>query len=147
MTDLLEKVKELDGDILAFVKGGMDQEDAGTFNRLALRAFDVQYRHIPLYQRYCDRRGMTPKEISSWDQVPPLPTDAFKAADLTLLPSQRARTFMTSGTTNPDERGKVNYDAGGLRLMDATIREAAGAMLFPDRDKAVVLIIAPPPDL
>jgi len=53
---------------------------------------------------------------------------------------------MTSGTAQPEERGKIRYDEGGLRLMDATIRAAATDCLFPDGIKATFLIIAPRPD-
>jgi hypothetical protein len=50
---------------------------------------------------------------------------------------------MTSGTARPEERGKVGFDEGGLRLMDATIYEAASTFLFPDQMKTTLLIIAP----
>lgn len=146
MKKLLQEVRELDEEILSFIKRGFSHQDSGTFNCLALRAFELQYCHIPIYQRYCQRRGVTPEGVSSWDQVPPLPTDVFKVADLSLLPSHTVRTFMTSGTTRPEERGKVHYDEGGLRLMDATIDEAASSCFFPDGIRTTFLIIAPPPD-
>jgi acyl-CoA synthetase (AMP-forming)/AMP-acid ligase II len=54
---------------------------------------------------------------------------------------------MTSGTARPEEKGKVSYDEGGLRLMDATIHEAASTFLFPDKVKTTLLIIAPSPEM
>jgi hypothetical protein len=54
---------------------------------------------------------------------------------------------MTSGTTKPEERGKVHYDEGGLRLMDATIYEAASSFLFPDNVETTLLVIAPSPGI
>jgi anaerobic magnesium-protoporphyrin IX monomethyl ester cyclase len=146
MKELPAEARELDTEILAFIHKGVDHQDADQFNRLALRTFELQYNHIPLYQRYCERRGVTPKEASSWDQIPALPTDCFKVADLTLLPAHTMSTFMTSGTTRAEEKGKVLYDEGGLKLMDATIHEAASAYLFPDGLKNLILIIAPPPE-
>ncbi len=145
MREMPLDVRELDNQILAFIRQGVDHEDADEFNRLALRTFELQYRRIPLYRRYCERRGATPRDVSSWDQIPPLPTDVFKTADLTLLPEHTVSTFMTSGTSRPEERGKVRYDEGGLSLMDATIQEAASAFLFPDGLKNIILIIAPSP--
>jgi anaerobic magnesium-protoporphyrin IX monomethyl ester cyclase len=145
MRELPQEVQELDAEILTFIRKGVDHQDSDTFNQLALKTFEIQYNYIPLYQRYCERRGVAPKKISSWDQIPPLPTDSFKAADLTLLPPHTVNTFMTSGTSRPEERGRVHYDEGGLRLMDATIHEAATAYLFPDGLKNIILIIAPPP--
>jgi hypothetical protein len=125
----------------------VEHQDADAFNRLALEIFALHYRHLPLYRRYCERRGATPADISSWEEIPPLPTDCFKVAALTLLPEHTVRTFMTSGTTRSEERGKVLYDAGGLKIMDATIEEAATAFLFLDGVKNTILIIAPSPEM
>ena len=147
MSELPQEVRELDTGILAFIQKGADHQDLEGFNTLALQNFEFQYNHIPLYQRYCQRRGITPQGVSSWEHIPPLPTDVFKSAELFALPSHIVRTFMTSGTTMPEERGRVHYDEGGLRLMDATIFTAASAFLFPDGVKTLVLIIAPPPDI
>ena len=147
MSALPQEAWELDGEILAFIQKGVDHHDLEAFNSLALRTFEFQYNHIPLYQQYCQRRGITPQGLTSWDQIPPLPTDVFKSAELFALPSHIARTFMTSGTAMPNERGRVHYDEGGLRLMDATISAAASAFLVPDGAKTLILIIAPPPDI
>ena len=147
MNDITQALKHLDKNILAFIQQGVDHKDEKGFNALALRAFELQYHHIPVYRRYCQRRGIGPQKISSWDQIPALPTDVFKEVEFSLRPNQTVRTFMTSGTSNILEQGKVPYDEGGLRLMDATIRTAAAAMLFPDEIKAVLLILAPPPEI
>jgi anaerobic magnesium-protoporphyrin IX monomethyl ester cyclase len=147
MKELPKEVLDLDEKILSYIRRGTDHQDSEEFNRLALQVFDLQFRYISLYRRYCEKRGITSEDVSSWDQIPALPTDAFKVMELAMLPSETARTFMTSGTTRPEERGKVHYDEGGLGLMDATIYEAASAFLFPDRVKTTILIIAPPPDI
>lgn len=147
MSELPKEVLELDKKILSYIRRGTDHKDSEEFNHLAIQVFDLQFRYISLYRRYCEKRGITPENISSWDQIPALPTDAFKVMELATLPTKTVRTFMTSGTTRPEERGKVHYDEGGLRLMDATIYEAASAFLFPDRMKTTFLIIAPSPDI
>jgi hypothetical protein len=147
MKVLPDEVMELDKEILTFIHRGVEYQDADAFNRLALEVFAFQYRYLPLYRRYCERRGATPAEISSWEEIPPLPTDCFKEAALTILPEHTVRTFMTSGTTRSEERGTVLYDEGGLKLMDATIEEAARAFLFPDGIKNTILIIAPSPEM
>jgi anaerobic magnesium-protoporphyrin IX monomethyl ester cyclase len=147
MRELPQEVRELDTNIFNFIRRGVDHQDVTAFNQLALETFALQYRYISLYRRYCERRGVTPMEVSSWEEIPPLPTDVFKTTDFSLLPEHTVSTFMTSGTTRSEERGKVNYDAGGLTLMDATIYEAASAFLFPDGSKCTMLIIAPPPDM
>jgi len=147
MKQLLHAVQELDADILAFIEKGVAPRDADAFNLLALRVFKLQFHHIPVYRGYCERRGRIPDSIASWEDIPALFTDAFKEADLSLLPEAAVRTFMTSGTTSPGERGRIHYDEAGLSLMDATIRIAASDMLFPDGMQAAVLVIAPPPDM
>ncbi len=147
MKELPKEVLGLDEKIIAFIRKGLDHRDAEAFNELALQVFDLQFKSIPVYRRYCEKRGVTPEKISSWDQIPPLPTDVFKVMEISMLPSHTIRIFMTSGTARPEEKGKVGYDEGGLRLMDATIREAASTFLFPDKVKTTLLIIAPPPEM
>lgn len=146
MVEVSKELEDLDREILGFVRRGVDQEDPELFNRLALKAFSLQYAQIPLYRRYCDRRGISPDRISSWEKILPLSTDVFKAADLTLVPQNTVRTFQTSGTSGGREQGRVRYDQAGLRLMDETIYSAASAYFFPDGIKALVLVLAPPPD-
>jgi anaerobic magnesium-protoporphyrin IX monomethyl ester cyclase len=143
MKELPKEVLSLDEKIIAFIRKGLDHQDSEAFNELALQVFDLQFKYIPIYRRYCEKRGVAPEKISSWDQIPPLPTDVFKVMEISMLPSHTVRTFMTSGTARPEEKGKVGYDEGGLRLMDATIHEAASTFLFPDKIKTVLLIIAP----
>ncbi len=145
--ELPKEVSDLDEKILSYIHRGTDRNDPEEFNHLALRIFELQVKYIPTYRRYCEKRGMTPERISSWDQIPALATDAFKIMDLAMFPSNKTRTFMTSGTARPEERGKVHYDEGGLRLMDATIYEAASSFLFPDKVKTTLLIIAPSPEI
>ncbi|MCX8118007.1 MAG: acyl-protein synthetase [Desulfobacterota bacterium] len=147
MSSLPPEVIELDRKIIDFIRRGVDHWDEEGFNRLALEIFELQFRTIPLYRRFCERRGVTPDTIASWKEVPALPTDVFKVAELSTFPSHVVRTFMTSGTTRSDERGKVGYDEGGLRLMDETIKEEAASFLFPDGVRTKMLILAPPPEI
>ena len=145
--ELPKEILDLDETILSYIRKGTDHQDSEEFNRLALQIFELQVNSIPIYRRYCEKRGVTPETISSWDQIPALPTDALKVMELAVLPSCTVRTFMTSGTTRPEERGKVHYDEGGLRLMDATIYEAASSFLFPDKIETTLLVIAPSPGI
>lgn len=147
MGKLNKEALDLDERILHFIKKGIDTKDEITFNQLALEIFELQFKWIPLYRRYCEKRRILPEKISSWEEIPALPTDAFKVADFAMFPSQIVRTFLTSGTTRPEERGKVHYDEGGLRLMDATIETAAASLLFPDGVKTKILILAPSPEI
>lgn len=146
MKALPQNVVETDQAILEFINKGIDHSDETLFNQLAVKTFALQYQYSELYQKFCQRRGKTPETITSWEQIPAIPADVFKTAQLSLFPEVSQRTFMTSGTSNPDEKGVVAYDRGGLVLMDATIRLAAGEFLFPDNIKPCLLILAPPPE-
>lgn len=147
MSELPQEVLDLDQKIIDFIRKGTGLQDDERFNQLALEVFKLQFKWIPLYRRYCEKRGIKPETITSWGEIPALPTDVFKVMALSMFPSQTVRTFMTSGTTRPEERGKVGYDGGGLKLMDATIEEAASSFLFPDGVKTKILIIAPSPEM
>src|SRR4030043_770083 len=122
MKELPEEVLSLDEKIIGFIRKGLDHRDSEEFNELALQVFDLQFNYIPIYRCYCEKRNIAPEKISSWDQIPPLPTDVFKVMEISMLPSHTVRTFMTSGTARPEEKGKVGYDEGGLSLRGATMQ-------------------------
>lgn len=147
MTDLHSKTSDIDQQLVDFIQNGVDHPNEDAFNRLALEIFALQFDHIPLYRRYCLKRGAGPGKIHAWQDIPAVPTAVFKVADLCLFPDDTERVFLTSGTSSPAERGRVGYDAGGLRLMAATIETAAAAFLFPDGLRTQILVIAPDPEL
>jgi hypothetical protein len=73
-----------------------DQE----FDALALAAFRLQFEHIPAYRAFCERRGRTPHSTTRWQDVPAVPTAAFKHLDLVVGGTTAAEAlFRTSGTT------------------------------------------------
>ena len=70
------------------------------FNQLALRVFRFQCLTNPVYGAFAQRRGVSPEAICGWEEVPPVPTRAFKS--LPLMAGEVAaaeRVFRTSGTT------------------------------------------------
>lgn len=80
--------------ILRFVA----DESADDFESLAREAFAFQLDAIPAYRRYCSERGVSPAEISSWRDVPAVPTLAFKSLELAV--GEPEETFRSSGTTS-----------------------------------------------
>ncbi|MFQ5888549.1 MAG: hypothetical protein ACE5JR_00715 [Gemmatimonadota bacterium] len=80
----------------------------GFFSELALRAFDLQFRRNVPYRRFCEARGITPSGVSSWREIPPVPTAAFRDVPLVVgSPEEAALEFVTSGTTGgPERRGR-----------------------------------------
>jgi hypothetical protein len=70
------------------------------FRELALRAFRVQYEGNDTYRAFCRGRDRTPDGVQAWEEVPPVPTTAFKHLDLVVGEAADAeRTFRTSGTS------------------------------------------------
>jgi hypothetical protein len=70
------------------------------FNTVALELFAFQFEHVPIYRRLCEKRGATPATVKHWEEIPALPTSAFKEHIVSSLPeNDRPRVFHSSGTT------------------------------------------------
>ena len=70
------------------------------FRDLALRAFRLQHEHVAPYRRYCEARGVDPREVEDWREIPPVPTAAFREVELAAGdPAAAPLVFRTSGTT------------------------------------------------
>jgi hypothetical protein len=94
MADLLsfEKFRTT---LLEFIGRGEGVEFPG----LALQLYRLQREAIPAYDRFCKTRGID-LTISDWQDIPAMPTTAFKELELSCLPpEQRDRVFYSSGTT------------------------------------------------
>ncbi|MDQ2871818.1 MAG: hypothetical protein M3R35_01670 [Candidatus Eremiobacteraeota bacterium] len=119
----------LDAEILeridAWHSSGTDLGDDG-FNDLARRIFAYQLRWNVPYARYCAAFGITLDSLpAQWSDIPPVPAAAYKEAALaTFDPSQAARTFVTSGTTQ---------GVGGRHYMDKTALYDAASLAAFDR--------------
>jgi acyl-CoA synthetase (AMP-forming)/AMP-acid ligase II len=87
----------------------MEREDGGeeAFNDMALRLFAYQYTNNKPYQAFCRERGKTLRSVKSWRDIPAVPITGFKELTLSCTdPKQAEAVYMTSGTTNPEKRGK-----------------------------------------
>jgi hypothetical protein len=133
----------LEADILEFIASDGSSDDG--FDRLALRLFARQYAANAPYRSFCQQRGATVRNVKSWDDIPAVPIDAFKALELRCEPATPAeRVFMTSGTTRGGTRGRHFhprldvYDLSmrrnfARRFMRGADRLPMG-ILFPDED-------------
>jgi len=143
-----EFVKQLDEDILEFVHQGLENQDEDKFNELALQEFELQYHTIEPFREYCRKKGVSPRSASHWDQIPAVPSFAFKQFVLASFPVDKAEhAYFTSGTNNPAIKGKIFRDAGAVRL----IKEANGLLtrsyLFPDTERMKILLMVPSPKI
>lgn len=80
----------------------------GRFNHFALRTFRLQYRHNRPYRRFCRARDVDPPGVTSWTEIPAVPTAGLRSVPLIVgSPEEAVLEFRTSGTTGRlDRRGR-----------------------------------------
>ena len=70
------------------------------FSELALELFALQFENNAAYRKICQARGLTPKVVEHWTQIPAVPAGAFKELELSCIPpDERTAVFHSSGTT------------------------------------------------
>lgn len=122
--------------------------DPGTFERLALEAFGLQFEALDAYRRLCEHRGVTPAGIERWQDIPAVPVAAFKTMRLHLAPPREV--FRSSGTTG-GQRSVHYHPFPNLyrQVIDATFPEYClpKALRLPDAfrlpDKVPMLGLVP----
>ncbi|MFQ5882428.1 MAG: long-chain fatty acid--CoA ligase [Candidatus Methylomirabilales bacterium] len=114
------------------------------FGALALEIFAFQCRQNPAYQRLCEQRRIAPEKISTWQEIPAVPTAAFKLLDLSCAPPEQV--FVTSGTSQgPNRRGRHGFP--WLKIYHTSLLQNFAEHLLPDGARLRMLILAPSPDL
>ena len=79
------------------------------FTPLAIAVFRYQFEHNHPYRAFAKSLQQTPKSVSTWQNIPAVPTSSFKLADFPLTcGAPIATTFLTSGTTT-EERGAHHF--------------------------------------
>lgn len=69
------------------------------FNKLAIEAFNYQYKNIHLYQEFCNHINIKPSQITHYLQIPYLPIEFFKSHKVITSNTNPQITFTSSGTT------------------------------------------------
>ena len=133
---------ELERAVLRRIACGVDAPaDDAEFEALALGLFRLQYERGAAYRRLCTAFGVEPERVRSWQQIPMVPTGAFKEARLAIFPPEAGiRTFRTSGSTT-DARGALHLDT--LALYDASLLATFRAFICPDVERIRFLVLAP----
>jgi len=122
--------------ILGWIRG-INHADFGEM-AAALHAF--QFRHNAPYQRFCEQAGVG-EFVEQWRQIPCVPQEAFKHADLRSFPAgETTRTFRTSGTTG---EGYGQHHFRTLEIYEAAVREG---WRQADMPPGPYLVIAPHPE-
>jgi hypothetical protein len=127
---------ELAAALEAWRRGGPPPD----FEAWALRIFRQQYERNAPYRAFCDRRGIGPEGVARWQDIPPVPTRAFRHADLACGAPEAV--FRTSGTTD-GVRGR--HLVPHLALYRASALAAFERFVLPDGARLPCVFLLPPP--
>jgi hypothetical protein len=137
----------LERELLAWMQSEPQRQDEARFARLALALFAFQFERNPAYGRFCVARGRTPATVSSWREIPAVPTGAFKELALRCFPAERSvKVFRTSGTALA-RRGELYLDT--LALYEASLVPSFEAGVLPDLasgERIPFLVLAASPE-
>jgi hypothetical protein len=90
------------------------------FDRMALQLFAGQHAGNAAFRRFCALRGVAPRTVKSWRDIPAVPITAFKEVTLSCVPADSAaRVFMTSGTTRGEVKGRHHHPT--MAVWDASM--------------------------
>ena len=119
-----------------------DDATAIEFDELALALFAFQYAHNEPYRRFCQRRGVTPRRVNGWREVPPVPISAFKDATLSCAPpADCERVFMTSGTSRGALKGRHYHPT--IAVWDRSMRRHFEQRFIQGRAPLPMLLLFP----
>jgi hypothetical protein len=135
---------DLDARVLAWMREPGFEPDEERFDALARALFRHQFERCDPFRRLCEGRGRTPERVTSWREIPAVPTGAFKEMPLRAFPAERTlHTFRTSGTSRA-ARGELHLDT--LELYEASLLPTFRRMLLPelgDRERIPFVVLAP----
>ena len=134
-------MNSIDLAIIEFIR--KDEADCtdSEFNELALRLFQHQYENNATYQRFCESRQHTPGAVQNWEDIPAVPTDAFKSVDFCSFPlEQKVRTFISSGTT---QESRSRHHLETLAVYEASLLPSFARHLLPDGAEMQMLSLTP----
>ena len=113
------KRADLEEDLLRWMGDEAWAFDPTRFEHIALALFRFQFEHCKPYSMLCQSLDRTPDRVANADEVPAVPTGAFKDFDLRCFDADATiRTFRTSGTST-DRRGRLHLDR--LDLYEASL--------------------------
>jgi len=136
---------ELESELLAWMASGEWAPDPERFERIACELFRFQFEHCDPYARLCRSLHITPDQISCANEIPAVPTGAFKEFDLRCFEAEDTlRTFRTSGTST-DRKGELHLDR--LDLYEASLLAGLRHALLVERtgQPTLMRILAPSP--
>lgn len=116
------------------------------FEDLALRVFRFQCNENRPYGAFVRRRGTDPGAVERWEDIPPVPTRAFKTFPLVAGDREEVEgVFRTSGTTRGQE-ARGEHHVLDLSLYREALLPAFRAHLLSGVTDPVLLALLPSPE-
>lgn len=115
-----------------------------TFADVACALFDFQFHHIDQACNYYTALGITPDNLKTVTDIPPIGLNVFKETSF-FAGTKQTRIFKTSGTSGKGQ-GLAYFDELDLELMETSIIANCQQHLFADNRKTRFLMLVPSPD-
>ena len=91
----------------------------GEFGELALALYSLQLENVPAYRDLCLARHVS---VNHWQEIPSVPTTAFRDFEITSLPiEERTTVFHSSGTTGT-AFSRHWHDGSSLAIYEASLK-------------------------
>jgi hypothetical protein len=132
----------VDAELAAAIDAWRVGAPAPDFESWALRLFAYQFERNTPYRAFCARRGMTPATVACADDVPAVPTAAFRHVELACGPPEAI--FVTSGTSRSELRGR--HVVPHLALYRSSALATFERFVLPDGFRLPCLCLVPSPD-
>ena len=152
---------EIERRLLSWMTREPWHEDEARFETLALATFAHQFAHCAPYRRFCEGRGRTPDRVTRWQEIPAVPSGAFKELALRSFDeADEIKTFRTSGTSraradvghaaepggagSAPRRGELHLDS--LALYEASLAPSFARGVWPDLgpdERTDLFVLAP----
>ncbi|MFC0473451.1 long-chain fatty acid--CoA ligase [Halalkalibacter kiskunsagensis] len=137
---MLQNYEAIKQEVINFIKQPTSSDEE--FNAIALKVFQFQYEHNQPLRKFCRKRRVSPRTVKHYTDIPPVPIDAFKLTTLSSHPIDETKAlFMTSGTTNPEKRGK-NYHRD-LETYDFSMKTFFKESIIPDVETMKMFVLFP----
>ena len=134
------KERHREQELEATVRTAIAGERGASWDDLLCQLHSWHFRHNPPYRKFCETGGVS-EIVRNWRQIPCVPQDAFKQANLRSFPSaETVKTFRTSGTTG---EGFGQHHFRTLEVYETAVREGWRLSGLP---AGPFLVIAPHPD-
>jgi len=120
------------------------------FSELALELFALQFEHNPAYRKICEARGLTPRVVEHWTQIPAVPTSAFKELELSCIPPGERTVVLHSSGTTEQKPSRHFHNAESLAVYEASLWAWFEQNLFSNCELRIanceLLVLTPPPE-